>query len=197
MRSPGRLERFDSEWNTATLAKSVAGRFEHAGGRGVAVDLAIAFVGKNQKAEAARQRGQAQEIIAVGDGALRIGRRGDIERHRARQEFVVERIEVGQEAGLARGRQIDRLAIGADRACRISRVKRIGNEHGRRARARRHPVLGGERREKQSLAGAVEHQHFVGRIDRARQVVAAAKPLRDRDAELVEALVEPDSGRTR
>ena len=42
---------------------------------------------------------------------------------------------------------------------------------------------------KQSLAGAVEHQHFVGRIDRARQVVAAAEPACDRDAELVEALV--------
>ena len=189
MRSPGRLERFDSEWKMATLAKSAPGSFEHAVRRALAVDLAIALVGENQKAETPRQRGELFEVSAIGHRALRIRRRGDIERDGAREQLVVERIEVRQEAGLARGRQIHRLAIGADRAGGISGVKRIGNEHRRPASARLNPILGGECREKQSLARAVEHQHFVCRIDRARQLVAAAEPSGDGNAEFIEALV--------
>ena len=74
-----------------------------------------------------------------------------IERDGARQQRIVERIEIGQEAALARCRQIDRLAFGGERAGGIGRVERIWNEHGRLAGAARHPALGGNRREKQTL----------------------------------------------
>ena len=157
--------------------------------RARAVDLAIALVGENQKAEAPRQRGELLEVSAIGDRALRVRRRGDIERDGARQQRLVERIEVRQEAGLARGRQIHRLAVGADRAGGISGVKRIGNKHRRPPMAGLDPILGGECREKQSLAGAAEHQHFVCRIDRSRQLIAAAEPSGDGNAEFIEALV--------
>ena len=48
------------------------GRFQHAGRRVLAVDLAVAFVGKHQEAETARQRREPVEISAIGDRALRI-----------------------------------------------------------------------------------------------------------------------------
>ena len=166
MRSPGRFERFDSEWNTTTFWKSGPAASSMPGGASLAVDLAIAFVGENEEAEAARQRGELFEISAIGDRALRIGRRGEIDRDRARQEFVVERIEIGQKAGRRRRRQIDRLAIGRDRACRISRIERIGDQHRGLAGTLRHVIFGGKRGEEKSLARAVEHQHFGARIDR-------------------------------
>ena len=71
--------------------------FQHAGRRVLAVDLAIAFVGEHQEAEAARKPGELVEIGAAGDGALRVRRRGDVEGDRARQQRVVERVEIGQE----------------------------------------------------------------------------------------------------
>ena len=43
--------------------------------------------------------------------------------------------------------------------------------------------------EEQPLARAVEHQHLGGRIDRPRQVEAAAQPARDRRAKLVDTLI--------
>ena len=102
---------------------------------------------------------------------------------------LVERVEIGQEAALARRRQIDRLAFGGERAGGIGRIERIWNQHRRLAGAARHPALGGDRCEKQTLARAVEHQHFAFRIDRARQLVAAAEPGGDRLAEWFDALV--------
>ena len=54
---------------------------------------------------------------------------------------------------------------------------------------RRDPALGGNRGEEQALARAVEHQHFVFRIDRPRQLVAAAEPGGDGAAERLGALV--------
>ena len=50
-------------------------------------------------------------------------------------------------------------------------------------------VFGGERGEKQSLARAVEHQHFGRRIDRAIEREAAIEPFADGVGELIEALV--------
>ena len=48
-RRPGRFERFDSEWNTTTLAKSRPDASSMPARRVLAVDLAVAFVGENQK----------------------------------------------------------------------------------------------------------------------------------------------------
>ena len=160
------------------------------GGALVAIDLAIAFVGEDQEAEAPRQRGQPEEISR---GRRRRPADWTARRYRTRRCARAGRRSSASRSGrkpvVARRRQIDRLAIGGDRAGRISGIERIGDEHGRPAGARRHPVLGGERGEKQSFARAVEHQHFGRRIDRALERVAAAEPLRDGCAELVEALV--------
>ena len=102
------------------------GGFEHAVRRVFAVNLAIAFVGENDETEAARQRGELFEIREIGDRALRIGRRGEIDRNRARQQLISKRIEIGQEAGGFGCRQIDRLAIGGDRAGGIGGINGLG-----------------------------------------------------------------------
>ena len=51
------------------------------------------------------------------------------------------------------------------------------------------PAFCGKRGQEQALAGAVEHQHFRGGIDGARERVAAVEPLRDGFAEGIEPLV--------
>ena len=138
---------------------------------------------------AAGKPGELVEIIAAGDGALRVRRRGEVEGDRARQQRVVERVEIGQEAARARRRQIDRLAIGGERTGAISGVERIGDQHRGFAGAWADPALGGDSAEEQALARAIEHEHFVFGIDRPRQFVAAAEPLRDRAAECIAAFV--------
>ena len=79
---------------------------------------------------------------------------------------VVDGVEIGQEAGFARGRQIDRLAVGGGGAGRIGGIERIGDQDRGLAGARRHVALGGERAEEQALAGAVQHDHLGLGIDR-------------------------------
>ena len=111
------------------------GSFQHAGRRVLAVDLAIAFVGEHQEAETAGEACELLQIGAIGDRTLRVRGRGEIEGDRARQQRVVERVEIGQEAAFARRRQIDRLAIGRERAGGIGRIERIWNQHRRFAGA--------------------------------------------------------------
>ncbi len=165
------------------------GRFQHARRRVLAVDLTIALVGKDEKAVAPRQRGELVEIGAVRHRALRVRRRGEVEDDGTLEQRFVERVEVGQECAFARRRQIDRLAMGRERARRISGIERIGDQHRRLADARGHPALRGNRGEKQAFTGAIEHQHFAVRIHRTRQRIAAAEPLRDGLAERLDALV--------
>ena len=84
----------------------------------------------------ARERDQPREIVRVRDRALRIRGRGEIERDRAREQIVVERIEIGKKAGLRGRRQIDRLAIGGVGAGRIgARSNGLGIRIARRALA--------------------------------------------------------------
>ena len=94
---------------------------------------------------------------------------------------------------MPRRRQIDRLAIGGERAGAIGGIERIGDQHRRQgsglAGAGSDPALGGDGGEEQAFARAVEHQHFVFGIDRPRQFVAAAEPVGDRAAERLDALV--------
>ena len=94
-----------------------AGRFQHAGGRVLAVDLAVAFVGEHQEAVAARERGEpCRDRRASATAPCGFDGEAMIEGDGAREQRVVERVEIGQEAGRARRRQIDRLAIGRQRA---------------------------------------------------------------------------------
>ena len=161
-------------------------RLQHAGRRAIAVNLTVAFVAEHQKAEPPRQCGEFRQIIAIGHRALRIRRRCEVERDRARQKLLAERIEIRKKAGVRGRRQIDRLAAGRQRAGRIRGVERVGNEHRGRAGARLNPALRGNRRKKQPLACAVEHQHFGCRIDRAFEPVARRQPFRNRLAKGVE-----------
>ena len=181
------------------------------GGGVLAVDFAIAFVGEHQKAEALRKTAELFEIAAIGHGALRVRGRGEIAGDGALEQRLVERVEIGQEAVGARGRQIDRLAAGGERAGGVSCIERIGDEHRRLAGTGLDPALGGDGGEEQTLARAVEHEHFGFGVDRARQLVAAAEPGCDRAAERLDALVgrvatevckmladhRPDEGRDR
>jgi hypothetical protein len=102
-------------------------------------------------------------------------------------------VKIGQETALVCGRQIDRLAVGGERAGAIGGIERIGDQHRRQNAgldgAGLHPALGGDGAEEQALAGAVEHQHFAFRIDRPRQSVTAAEPGGDRPAERLDAFI--------
>ena len=160
--------------------------FQHARRRPVAVDLAVAFVAEDEKAEATRQGGEFFQIGAVGHRALRVRRRSEIAGDRAREQILAQRIEVGQKSGCRRGRQIYRFAVGGGGAGGVGGIKRIGNEHGRPAGTRLYPSLGGEGCKKEPLAGAVEHQHFACRVDRTLKHVAAIEPGGDRLAEGIE-----------
>ena len=124
------------------------GGFQHAGRRMLAVNLAIAFVGEDQEAEAAGEAGKLVEIGAIRHCPLRVRRRGEVKGDGAREQRLVERGEIGQEGGLARRRQIDRLAIGGERRRAIGGIKRIGNEHRGLAGAGTDPSLGGDGGEK-------------------------------------------------
>ena len=121
---------------------------------------------------------------------MRVGRRGEIESDRARKQRVVERIEIGQKTAFARCGQIDRLAGGGERAGghRPHKTDWESSIAGLPAR-RRDPALGGNGREKQAFARAVEHQHFAFGIDRAWELVAAVEPSCDRAAERLDAFV--------
>ena len=131
---------------------------------------------------------QAAEIIPRRHRALRIGRRGDVDRHRSRQRGFIERVEIGQESVGERGRQIDRLAARGTRAGAIGRIERIGHQDRRPALALADIARGGERREKQPFAAAVEHQKFGLGIDRARQLEPAGEPVCRRPPERLDAL---------
>ena len=136
-----------------------------------------------------RHLGDAGQIGEVGDRALRVRRRGEIENDGAREQRLAERIEVGEEFRRPRGRQVDHVAIGRDRAGRIGGVERIGHEDRGLARTLRDEALRGERAEKEALARAVEHQHLAVRIRRARQAIAPRRPLGRRFAEMRQAFV--------
>ena len=141
MRSPGRLERFESEWKIDDVGEVLAGVFEHAGRRVLPVDFRVALVGEDQEAIAARKRDQALEVGRVGDRALRVRRRGEIERNRAREQLGRQRVEIGQEAVLGGGVEIDRLAVGRDRTGRVDRIERIGDQHRGATGARGRPSV--------------------------------------------------------
>ena len=171
------------------IGEIVSRHFERAGRRVPGVDLAIALVGEDQETVAAGERAEPRQIGAIRHRALRIGRRGEIEGDRARQQRFAERVEIGQEAGPRRGGQIDRLAIGGGRAGRIGGIERIGNQDRGAAGARRDMTFGGEGGEKQSFARAVEHQDFRLGIDRPGQAKAPAEPAGGGAAERFGSLV--------
>ena len=79
--------------------------------------------------------------------------------------------------------------MGRHRAGLVGAVEWVRCQDRGRAASVFDPSGCGDRGEEQPLARAVEHQHLGCRVDRARQPVAAAEPLRRRQAELVEPLV--------
>ena len=107
--------------------------FQHAAGRLACVDLRIAFVGQHHEAVTIGERLQSCKIVARGDRALRIGRRGQIDRDGAGERRRVERVEIGQKTGCRGGGQKDRLAAGGAGAGAIGRVERIGQQDRRLA----------------------------------------------------------------
>ena len=137
----------------------------------------------------ARQGDEAAHIGRARDRTLRIGGRSEVEGDRARQQVFAQRVEVGQEARLRPRREVDRLAVGRDRAGRIDRIERIGDQHCGPASARLYKSLGGDRREEEPLARAAEHEHLACGIDFARQFVAAVEPRGRGGAEALGPLV--------
>lgn len=132
---------------------------------------------------------QAREIGAISHRALRIGRRCEIERDGARQQVVVQRVEIGQEAALPLRRQIDCLAAGRVGTGGIGGIEWIGEQDRRRSRPFADEAGGRDCRQEKPLARAVEHQHFVFRVDWTRQRETPAKPIRGGLAVGLDALV--------
>ena len=112
-RKPGSPERFDSELKVTTLAKLVVGgkrRLERAGGRGVGIDLRIAFVGEQHEVEAPRERDCRGEVAPVCHRALRIGGCAEIERDGAPQELLIDGVERRKE--LRRAGAVEKHGLG-------------------------------------------------------------------------------------
>ena len=138
-RSPGRFERFDSEWNTTTLAKSGADASQHAVRRAAVADRSRSSIRRRtpgSRSGAPARRGASDRPRRRPRPAGSTARR-DRRRRCARAASSIERVEIGQEAGFARGRQIDRLAVGGGGAGRIGGVERIGDQDRGLAGARR------------------------------------------------------------
>ena len=185
---PGRLERFDSDWNATDVGEIRPGAFQHAAGRFLGVDFRIAFVAQDHEAEAVGELLQPAEILSRCHRALRIGRRGDVDRNGSRQRGVVERVEIRQKSVGERGRQIDRFAARRAGAGGIGRIERIRYQDRRSALALADIARRGERGKKQPLAAAVQHQQLGFGIDRPRQVEPGGKPVGGGPAERLDAL---------
>ena len=72
------------------------GAFQRAARRLPGVDFRIALVAQDHEAIMVRKSLQTGKVIARGDRALRIGRRGDEDRDGPRQRRLVERVEIGR-----------------------------------------------------------------------------------------------------
>ena len=164
------------------------GTFQHAAGRRLGVDFRIAFVAQDHEAETVGQLFQAAEIFLGGHRALRICRRGEVDRDGAGERRLVERVEIRQKSVGQRGRQIDGLAVRGAGAGRIGRIKRIGHQDRGFAAASADIARRGDRGEKQAFAAAVQHQNFAVGIDGPGQVEPAGKPVRRRPPERLDAL---------
>jgi hypothetical protein len=121
---------------------------------------------------------------------LGIGRRGDEDRHRPRQQRLVQRIEVGQKSVGDGGRQIDLLAARGAGAGAISRIERVRHQDCRPAAAWADIAGRGDRGKKQALAAAVQDQNFAPGIDRPRQLEPGREPVRRRHAERLDAFCQ-------
>jgi hypothetical protein len=154
-----RLERHD-------IDEVRSGAFQRAARRLPCVDFRIALVAQDHETILVGEFLQADEVVARGDGALRIGGRGDEHRDGPGQRRVIERIEIGQKSVGERGRQVDRFATGGAGARAIGRIKRVGHQDRGPALARANISGGGDRREKQPFAAAAQHQDFSLGIDR-------------------------------
>ncbi len=185
---PGQVRALRQRLERDHIAEVGSGAFEHAARRFAGVDLRVALVAQDHEAMAIGELFQPREVGARGDRALRIGGRGQEERHGARQRRLVDRIKIGQEAVAQRGRQIDLLAAGRAGAGAIGGVERIRHQDRRPALARRDVTGRSDRGEEQPLAAAVQHHHLALRIDRARQLEPASQPGRDGAAKRLDAL---------
>ena len=159
---------------------------QRAGGRRVAVDLRIAFIGENQEIIFLGQRDQIGPIVARGDNALRIGGGAKIGRRGAAEHLFGQAGEIGQMPGLGGGGDHDGLCPARDRADHIDLVERVRHQNRRFL-----PVLG-RRAERddgviQPLAGAVQRHNLAVGVH--FDPVAAGNPCGDGTAQLGRAVV--------
>ncbi|MGY4599698.1 hypothetical protein ACVWXL_007444 [Bradyrhizobium sp. GM22.5] len=166
-----------------------ASAFERAAGRFAGVDLRIALVAEDHEAVAVGELLQANEIIARGHRSLRVGGRGQIERHRARQRRLVDGVEIGQEAVLGGGRQVDRLASSGAGAGAIDRIERVRHQDRGLAGTRADIARSRDGGEEQPLAAAIEDENLALGIERSRQLETRRQPGARGQAERVGALV--------
>ncbi len=139
---------------------------------------------------ALREPDEPRQIGEIGDRALRIGRRAEVECDGAGEQPLVERIEIGEKAGLFGRRQVDRFAQRGFRAGRVGGVERVRHQDRRRTGARPDVAFCGQCGKEQPLAGPVENQHLARRIGHARQAISLREPGRRRRAEAVGSLAE-------
>ena len=165
------------------------GGFEHPGRRVLRIDFGIALVAEDQETEPPGEIGETAQIGAGRHRALGVGRGRDIERHGAGEQVVRKRIKIGEKSGRGGCRQVDRLAIGRQGACRIGRIEWIGHQNGGTADSAADPVAGRDGGQEQPFAGPVEHQDLGVWVDRPRQRESAAEPVGGGAAERFDAFV--------
>jgi hypothetical protein len=97
-------------------------------------------------------------------------------------------LEVGQEVVVRRCRKADGLAIRGLGACGVDGVERVRDQDGGPAGASADEAPGRDRGQEQPLVRAAQHHDLGLWIERARETVAAAKPVGRGAAEPLRAL---------
>ena len=178
-RSPGRPERFESEWKVSRRLKAAGlgeARGQGSGRRVAQIDVSVAFVREHCEVIRVRQSEQCSPIIGIGHRAFGIGGRADIGGGRAFEHRFRKPFEGGQEAGLDAGRHEDGLGARRQDRSRIGLVEGVGQQD-RWPRARLCLGRDDEGREEQTFARPVERQEMAVGIDRRlRQAEAAPEP---------------------
>ncbi len=160
------------------------GRAEQAGRRMgvVEMDLAVALVGGDHEVVPFGQRDELRKAVLIQNRAGRVGGRAEIEQLASFPDGLGYGVEIGLEAGFLGGIEIDRLGAGEQGGALVDLVERIGHEHGGCGRV---PVDDGLGDREQGLAGAVDGQDVMLRMERAfRQIEPGGQPAHDGLAQL-------------
>ena len=153
------------------------------------INLGVTLIDGQHCVVLATEPQQLLDILDAGDGALRIGRRAEIDHRHAPPRRLVDLVEFRQVAVFDAG--IDQQRFGAREygATQIGLIERIGQGHDRLAAAL-HLRRADRRDDVDAFLAARRRMDMPVGVEQAgRQPVAPGQPLADRQVEVGQALV--------